>query len=108
MNDGEKKWKTIVVSYSKKNVISVKIMATERQTVGETSIKITTETTIRLQEIPASMGNAKTSEREATRLLNVWKRNVKRKNISSTTSLWDTHYVEKCKKRTTKNISNNG
>ena len=44
-------------------------MAIERRTFGKTAPKMTTETTIKLQEIPASMGNSTTVEKEATMLL---------------------------------------
>ena len=43
---------------SRENVKIVTSTATERHTVGGTAIKITTETTIIMQEISASMGNA--------------------------------------------------
>ena len=54
---------------STENVTSVASMATEVQTVGEISIKMTTETTIRLQETPTSKGNATITENKATGLL---------------------------------------
>ena len=38
-------------------------MATERQDIGEITKKTTTETTIRLQERPVSMGNKTTVEK---------------------------------------------
>ena len=47
-----------MTSYSKENVKIVTSAATEHQTVGGAAIKIKIETTIRMQEIPASMGNA--------------------------------------------------
>ena len=49
-----------MANYSRNNETSVVSIATERQIVGETAIRITTEITLRLQEIPASKGNAKT------------------------------------------------
>ena len=45
-------------SYSRENVTIVTSTATERQTVGGKEIKTKIEIKIRLQEIPASMGNA--------------------------------------------------
>ena len=52
---------------------------TERHNVGETEIKTTTETTIRLQESPASMVNATIVVKKATRLLIVERRKENRK-----------------------------
>ena len=43
---------------SRENVKIVTSTDTERQAVGGTAIKITTETTIKLQKVSASMGNA--------------------------------------------------
>ena len=53
-------------SSSRENATSVASMATDCQTVGETEIKTTTETIIRLEENPAPTGNATTVEKEAT------------------------------------------
>ena len=58
-----------MANYSRNNETSVVSIATERQVVGETAIRITTEITLRLQEIPASKGNAKTVEKDATGML---------------------------------------
>ena len=83
-------------------------MATERQTFGETATKITTETTIRLKETPASTSNAKTVEKEATRLLIVGRRKEKIKTTTSTTYLWEPQSLEKFRKRKMNMIPNNG
>ena len=76
-------------SSSRENATSVASMATDCQTVGKTEIKMTTEMTIILQEIPNSMGNVTTAEKEATWLLIVVQRKEKKKNMTSTTSLWE-------------------
>ena len=55
--------------FSRQNVTILTSTDTERQTVGETAIKMTTETTIRLKEIPASMGNIINVGKEATGML---------------------------------------
>ena len=83
-------------------------MSIEQQTVGETEIKVTRETTIRLQEILASTGKATTLEKEATRLLIFGRRKGNRKRMNLTTSLWEPFSVENFKKRTMKKISKNG
>ena len=70
-------------SYSRMNVT---IMDTERDTVGEKVIKMTTEMTIKLQEMPTSTVNAITVEKEATRLLVVGRGKKKRKTMTSETS----------------------
>ena len=62
-------------------------MATNSQTIGETVTKMATETTARLQEIPASTGNATTVVKKDTRLLIVGRRKEKRKTMTLTTSL---------------------
>ena len=74
-------------SYSRANVTSMEIIATECQTVGESAIKMTTEKKIRLQEIPASTGNTTLVEKEATGLFIVWKIKENIKTMPSTTSL---------------------
>ena len=56
------------------NVTIVTSMATERQNVGEAGIKATTETTIRLQESPTSVGTEITVEKEATGMFIVRRR----------------------------------
>ena len=80
------------------NATSMARMATECQTVGET------KTTIRLQEIPASTGNATSVEKQTTGMLIDGRRKEKRKTMTSKTYSWDQHYVEKSNKITTKNI----
>ena len=45
----KRKGKTVMESSPRENVTIVEIMATEIQTVGETEIKMTTETTTRWQ-----------------------------------------------------------
>ena len=70
-------------------------------------IKTTTETTIRLQERPASTGNSKTAEKEVTGLLTVGRINERRNMMTSTTYYWDTHSVEKYREITMKNILKN-
>ena len=97
-----------MVSSSRENITSVASMAIENQTVGETEIKTTTETSIRLQESPASTGNATPVEKEATGLLIVGRRKEKRKTMILTTSSWEPHFVEKYKNITMNKISNNG
>ena len=91
-------------SSSRDNVTIVTSTATEPQTVGGTAIKMKIETTIRLQEIPASMGNAINVKKEATGMLifDQIKKNIN--TMMSTTSSWEPYYVEKFKKRTMKNI----
>ena len=98
--------KTIIASSSRMNATSVASTATERHTAGETKTK--TETTIRLKEITSSTGNAKTVIKEVTGLLIVGRRQENRNMMTSTTYLWEQHYVEKSKKRTIKKILNNG
>ena len=83
-------------------------MSTERQNVGETEIKMTIKMKIILQEIPTSMGNETTVEKDVTRLLIVGQRKEKRNTITLKTSLWDPHSVENFKKIKTKKITNNG
>ena len=90
-----------------KNVTIMTSMDTERHTVGETAIKMTTETTIRLKESTASILNTITVVKEATGLLIFVERNENRNTMTSTTSSWEPHSVEKFKKRIMKNISNN-
>ena len=68
-----------MAGYSRANVTSVAIMDIKRQTVDETAIIMTTETTIRLQESPASTGNSKTVAKEATEMSIVGQRKEKRK-----------------------------
>ena len=63
---------TIIASSPRANKTSVLSTDTEHQTVGETRTKI--KTSIRLQEIPASTGNATTVERDTTGLLIVGRR----------------------------------
>ena len=77
---------------------------TVRQTVWGAAIKMKIETTIRLQEIPDSMGNAITVKKEAIGMLIVGQRKENRKTMTSTASSWEPHYVEKFKKITMKNI----
>ena len=81
--------------------------ATERQTVCEIATKMITETTIILQAIPATLGNATTVGKGATRLLVVGRRKERINMMMSTTSSWGPHNVEKSKKITMKNISKN-
>ena len=69
---------------------------------------MTTETTIRMQESHTSMGNSKTVEKEATRLLIVRRRKGNRKTMTLATSSLEPYSVENFKKRTTKKISKNG
>ena len=80
---------------------------TERHTVGETEIKMTTETTTRMKESPASMGNAITVGKEATGLLLVGRITEDKNTITLKTSYWEPYSVENFKKRTMKNMSNN-
>ena len=108
MNAAEKNEKKRIASYSRANVTSVESMDTECQTVGETTTIITTEGTIRPQEIPTSTGNATTAEKEVTRLLIVGRRKEKRKTMTLKISLWDPHSVEKFKKITMKKTPKNG
>ena len=82
-------------------------MATERHTVGETASKPTTETTMRLQEIPTPTGNSRTVEKEDTRMLIFGQRKENIKTMGSKTYLWDPRYVEKFRKRKMKKILNN-
>ena len=84
------------------NATSLARMATECQTIGETKTK--KETTIRLQEIHASTGNATSVQKQATGMLIDGLRKEKRKTMTSKTYSWDQHYVEKSNKITTKNI----
>ena len=86
MNARENKCKTRIENYSRANVTSVASMATELQTVGEIATKMTIEKTIRIQESPASTGNAKTAEKESTRLLIVGQRKKNRKTMTLTNS----------------------
>ena len=58
-----------MASSSRYNEIIVTSTATESQTIGGTEIKMKIETTIKMQEIPDSMGNAITLKKEATGLL---------------------------------------
>ena len=85
---------------------SVVRTATDRQTFGETNT--TMETKIRLQESLTSKGNAATAEKEVTRLLVVGQKKENINMITSTTSLWDPHYVDNYKKITMKKILKNG
>ena len=64
LNSGENKQIKIIVISSRANVTSVSSKAIERQDLGET--KTTTETTIRVQEIPVSTRNATTVVKEVT------------------------------------------
>ena len=83
-------------------------MATERHFVGETEIQeMTTETTKRITENPASMDNTTTMEREDTWRLIVGRR-IKRNKMTSTTFFWEPQYAEKYQNMTRRNISNNG
>ena len=65
---------TRMVSYSRYKVTIVTSTSIENQTDGWKEIEMTTETTIRLQESPASVGNAITVEKEAIGLLIVGQR----------------------------------
>ena len=67
-------------------------MATYCQNVGETLIKMTTETKIILKESPASTRNVTPVEKDSTWLLIHGKRKEKRKTMTWITSLWETHY----------------
>ena len=87
------------------NSTSVVGTATKRETVGK---KTKTEMTIKLQESPASMGNAKTVGKEDTGLLIVGRGKEKIETMTSTTYLWDSHSVDKYNKRTIKKIPKNG
>ena len=86
LNARENKCKTRIENSSRANVTSVASMATELQTVGEIATKMTIEKTIRLQESPASTGNATTAEKESTRLLIVGQRKKNRKTMTLTNS----------------------
>ena len=88
------------------NTKSVKSKATERQTVGETKMKI--EMTIRLKESPASTGIETTVVKEVTGLLIVGRIKENRKTMTLTTYSWEQNYVEKSKNRTIKKILKNG
>ena len=57
---------------------------------------------------PRFNGGSTNVGKEATGMLIVGRRKQKRNTMISTTSLWEPHYVEKFKKRTMKNILNNG
>ena len=82
-------------------------MATERHFVGETEIQeMTTETTKRITENPASMDNTTTMEREDTWRLIVGRR-IKRNKMTPTTSFWEPLYAEKFQKATNENTSKN-
>ena len=63
-----------MTSYSRENVKIVKCTDAGRQTVGGEAIKMKIETTIRMQDIHASMRNEITGKREATGLLAVGQR----------------------------------
>ena len=91
-------------SYSRYNVTIMTSIATENQTFGGEAIKTTIETIIRMQEIPASVGNAITVKKEATGLLIVGQKRENINTMTSTTSSWEPHYVDKFKNRTMKNI----
>ena len=67
---------------------------------------MTTETT-KITENPASTENSTTVEKEDTGKLIVGRIKGKIKTMTSTTSLWEPHSVEKSKKMTRKNITNN-
>ena len=57
---------------------------------------------------PRFTGNAKTVEKEATRLLIFGRRKERRKTMASTTSLWEAHSMDNFKKKTMKKTSENG
>ena len=67
--------KRIIASSSSENVTNVASMDIDCQNVGETETKITTatkmstETTIGLQESPTSTGNSTTVKKESTMIL---------------------------------------
>ena len=62
-------------------------MATNSHTIGETVTKMATETTARLQEIPASTGNATTVVKGFTGLMVLGQIKENRKTMMSTNYL---------------------